>query len=668
LSYRAALAKQRQQQPTWAKYLVGFGAALVASAVTIIYRTHLEQVMFIAFWPAVIFTAWFCGLGPSLIVSGVAILVVDYYFLEPTGTLSPSDIGEVVPLALFFLTSTVVNSLAVSADRSRERAETALADLADRAHVLEEQAGELEMQREELRSLTEELEESVAELEAANREAEAARAELSDVLTALPDATIAYDGEWRAIFLNPAAEAALRATGIDPQMVLGRKMWEVFDTEGPALRAAATRVETTGQMLDFEHRWAVLDRWFHHRLLKTKSGYVVHSRDITEEREAAETRERLAAIVDFSEDAIISKRLDGTITSWNAGAERMFGYAADEIIGRPMRTIIPADLQSEDDQIIAAMRRGEHIHHYDTVGLRKDGRRFDVSISVSPVRDGGGEIVGAARIARDVSDRKRAEAEERTARLAAEAANRAKSNFLAVMSHELRTPLNAIAGYVELIEMGLRGPITDQQRTDLSRIRRSQVNLLGLIDDILQFARIESGRLVVEPRHVVLDTVLCDMRTFIEPQLLEKQQRFVYRGCDSALKASVDSDKLGQIVINLLTNAVKFTGHGGTIELACGVNADHVEISVRDTGSGIQPADLERIFEPFVQLDMGPTRTVHGTGLGLAISRDLAQAMGGSIAVESTPGVGSVFTVRLPRTGTASGARQPSARAVAATH
>jgi signal transduction histidine kinase len=325
-------------------------------------------------------------------------------------------------------------------------------------------------------------------------------------------------------------------------------------------------------------------------------------------------------------------------------------------------------LQSEEDRIIASMRRGEHIHHYDTVGLRKDGRRLDVSISVSPVRDGRGEIIGAARIARDVSDRKRAEVDERAARLAAEAANRAKSNFLAVMSHELRTPLNAIAGYVELLEMGLRGPLTDEQRTDLGRIRRSQVNLLALIDDVLQFARIESGRLVVEARRVALDTVLSDLRTFIEPQLIEKQQQFAYHGCDPTLMVSVDSEKLGQIVINLLTNAVKFTGTGGTIELASSVSANAFEISVRDTGLGIHAADLERIFEPFVQLDMAPTRTVAGTGLGLAISRDLAQAMGGSITVESTPGVGSVFTVRLPRTETPSTPRQTGARAIAATH
>jgi signal transduction histidine kinase len=251
------------------------------------------------------------------------------------------------------------------------------------------------------------------------------------------------------------------------------------------------------------------------------------------------------------------------------------------------------------------------------------------------------------------------------ARLEAEGANKAKSEFLAVMSHELRTPLNAIAGYVELMEMGLRGPITDEQRSDLTRIRRAQVNLLGLIDDILQFARIESGRVVVEPRLVSLDVVLSDMRTFIEPQLIEKQQRFVNHGCRPDLTMSIDAEKLSQIVINLLTNAVKFTGPGGQIELSCKTSGDAVEIAVSDTGRGIAATDRERIFEPFVQLDMGPTRTVAGAGLGLAISRDLVEAMGGSISVTSTLNVGSVFTIRLPRVVQPSTPRQTSPRVAA---
>jgi len=414
LSYQRKLVIQRRHQPTWAKYLIGFAAALVASSITILFREDLGRAMFIAFWPAVIFTAWFCGLGPSLVVSGFAILVVDYFVLAPARSFR-ADISDLIPPALFLLISTVVNALAVSADQSRERAETALADLADRARLLEEQAGELEMQREELRSLAAELKNSVVELGAANRKAEEAR---------------------------------------------------------------------------------------------------------------------------------------------------------------------------------------------------KD---------------------------------------EEAARLGAEAANRAKSNFLAVMSHELRTPLNAIAGYVELLEMGLRGPITDEQRKDLKRIRRSQINLLALIDDLLQLSRIESGRLMVEPTAVTLDLLLGDMRTFIEPQLIERHQHFAYHGCGPDITISVDGEKLGQIVINLLSNAVKFTECGGSIELACVVAENDVEISVSDTGRGIAAGDLERIFEPFVQVEMGPTRTVTGTGLGLAISRDLAQALGGAITVQSTPGVGSVFTVRLPR-------------------
>ncbi len=666
MSYQIPLANRRRPTSPWVCYGIGVVAALAAAAVTIAFRAQLTGIMFIAFWPAVLFTAWYAGLGPSLVVSGVAILVVNNFVL-PLGGLY-AGLRGMLPLGLFFLISTVVNSLTSVAESARERAETALSDLAERARMLEEQAAELEMQREELRSLTEELEESVAELEAANRGTETARAELSDVLTALPDPTVAYDSEWRAHFFNPAAEAALRSGGVDPSTAVGRSMWELIDAEPATLRAAAQQVEATGETLDFAHRSRATDRWYHHRLLKTNTGYVVHSRDVTEERAAAETRERLATIVETSQDAIISKTMDGVISSWNRGAERMFGYTAAEIIGQPMRTVIPPNLHGEEDHIIASLRRGEHIHHYDTTRVRKDGTSVDVSISVSPVRDGSGDIVGAATIVRDISDRKRAETEERAARVAAESANRAKSDFLAVMSHELRTPLNAIAGYAELMEMGLRGPLTDEQRADLARIRRSQVNLLALIDDVLQFARIESGRVVVSPRALALNALLSDMRTFIEPQLIAKRQRYVYRGCEPSLTMSVDGDKLGQIVINLLSNAVKFTPDGGAIEVACRASSEVVEITVRDTGCGISPKDLERIFEPFVQVDMGPTRAVSGTGLGLAISRNLAEAMGGSIAVESTVGVGSVFTLRLPRASAVGSMRDTSLRMTAASH
>jgi PAS domain S-box-containing protein len=256
---------------------------------------------------------------------------------------------------------------------------------------------------------------------------------------------------------------------------------------------------------------------------------------------------------------------------------------------------------------------------------------------------------GVAASAAIAFDNARLYEAERRARAEAEAANKAKSEFLANMSHELRTPLNAIGGYADLLMDGIRGPITDAQRGDLERIKRSQHHLLSLINDILNFAKIEAGRVRFDFKNVVLDEVLSKLEALIAPQLLQKQLRFEYRGCDPTLTAFVDPERLQQILLNLLSNAVKFTPVGGQIAIECGQRGDSEQIRVRDTGIGIPADKLEHIFEPFVQLDRGQPAGTVGTGLGLAISRDLARAMGGELTAESRLDVGSTFTLSLPR-------------------
>ena len=238
--------------------------------------------------------------------------------------------------------------------------------------------------------------------------------------------------------------------------------------------------------------------------------------------------------------------------------------------------------------------------------------------------------------------------EAETARADAEAANRAKSEFLAHMSHELRTPLNAIAGYVELLEMGIRGPVTDEQREDFRRIRASQRLLLGLVNNVLNFAKVESGRVDFVMGDVPVDQTLAAIESLIGPQLLAKSLRYEYRRCDPAITAFADREKMEQILVNLLSNAIKFTPTGGSVTLDVVGSDDEVSIGVRDTGRGIPAENLERIFEPFVRMDTGFTRSTEGTGLGLAISRDLARAMHGELTVESRVGEGSCFRLHLP--------------------
>jgi signal transduction histidine kinase len=230
----------------------------------------------------------------------------------------------------------------------------------------------------------------------------------------------------------------------------------------------------------------------------------------------------------------------------------------------------------------------------------------------------------------------------------ADAANRSKAEFLAVMSHELRTPLNSIGGYVDLLEMELRGPLTESQKSDLGRIRRSQEHLLGIINDILNFTRLEATELKFDIIDVPIRALIADFDAVVSSLARAKSLQYE---CDSPpgnVYARTDPDKLRQIMINLISNAVKFTPEGGRVSVSCTLNGESVSMHVEDTGPGIPRDKHEAVFEPFVQLDRGLTRTNDGTGLGLAISRGLARGMGGEIQLKSEVGVGSVFTVTIP--------------------
>ncbi|HET9426625.1 MAG TPA: ATP-binding protein [Gemmatimonadaceae bacterium] len=258
------------------------------------------------------------------------------------------------------------------------------------------------------------------------------------------------------------------------------------------------------------------------------------------------------------------------------------------------------------------------------------------------------EQAAADRI-RDAEERERLLSAAESARKEAESANRAKSEFLAVMSHELRTPLNAIDGYAELMEMEVHGPLTEHQRQDLLRIRKSQRHLLGLINGVLNYTRVEAGVAHYELRAIPLVEVLSSCDALMRPQMEHRELEFSVELCSPDLKVIADSEKLQQIVLNLLTNASKFTQPGGHVRLSCAVRPLNVGITVADTGRGIPKEQIERIFEPFVQVDARLTRTEEGVGLGLAISRDLAHGMNGEISLVSEVGKGSAFTVTIPR-------------------
>jgi signal transduction histidine kinase len=329
--------------------------------------------------------------------------------------------------------------------------------------------------------------------------------------------------------------------------------------------------------------------------------------------------------------------------------------------GRQFWTDIWATIGPQIEQV---MTTGEATWHEDQyLPIERNGRLEDVwwTYSYSPVLDDDGRINGTLVVCQETtsrivagreverllaeSERERAEAE--SARAEAEAANRGKGEFLAVMSHELRTPLNAIGGYADLMEMGLHGPVTDLQRADLDRIQQSQKHLLGLINQVLNYTRVETGTVHYELTEVPVSEALAAAEALVIPQVRAKGLTYLLGGCAPALRVQADREKLQQVLLNLLTNAIKFTDVG-EIQVACRTGDGTVAISVADTGIGIAADKLATVFEPFVQVNQRLTRPHEGIGLGLAISRDLARGMGGDLTVESGLGAGSTFILTLP--------------------
>jgi PAS domain S-box-containing protein len=367
-----------------------------------------------------------------------------------------------------------------------------------------------------------------------------------------------------------------------------------------------------------------------------------------------EGAELFRLLVDRVRDyAIFALDTTGHVLSWNEGAQRLKGWSASEIIGRHFSTFYPDyDIATGKPayELKAAVRDGR----FEDEGwrIRKDGSRMWANVIITALFDDDGIHVGFAKVTRDLTERRAAEeralAEARRA-TEAEVANRAKSEFLAVMSHELRTPLNAIGGYAELIAMGIGGPVTEQQHDYLSRIRASQQHLLGIITDLLNFSRIEGGQVAYELGPESAQGIIDGVMPLIGPQAEAKRIALSSEAASPLLLVQADRQKAEQIVLNLMSNSIKFTPEGGRVCVRCTEDGAFVSFAVEDSGIGVPADKLAAIFEPFVQLGRSRTSQHEGTGLGLSISRDLARAMGGDVTVQSTPDVGSTFTLKLPR-------------------
>jgi PAS domain S-box-containing protein len=364
-------------------------------------------------------------------------------------------------------------------------------------------------------------------------------------------------------------------------------------------------------------------------------------RDITMTKRHEREALRLAAIVSSSDDAIVGKDLNGAIQSWNRGAEKMFGYTAGEAIGRNITIIIPEDRLDEETTVLSRIRAGMPVEHFETIRRRKDGTLLNISLTVSPIRDASGRVVGASKIARDVTAQRRLQDQ-------AEQSSRMKDEFLAVLSHELRTPLNTVLGYARMLRRDEHRMTGEVYERALDALERNAETLTRLVNDVLDTSRSVTGTLRLAMETCPIDEVVSDAVETVRPGADAKGVA-LHLQLDPGIAVFGDRDRIQQVVWNLLSNAIKFTSSGGRVTVRGRRTGAAVEIVVSDTGIGIAPGDLPYVFQRFWQAHTGVSREYGGLGIGLALARHLVELHGGSIAAESAgPGQGATFTVTLP--------------------
>jgi len=584
----------------------------------------------------------------------IPIIFLTAYFLEEKDALQGYGAGAVDYLTKPINPQILKSKVGVFVDLFRTTHALAAANAA-----LESEIAQRKKAEEALREVNNELEVRVQE-----RTAELSLTEkrYRQVVCSLPAAIYTTDAEGRVTLYN---EAAAALWGREPE--IGRDLWsagtKMLDPTGaemspyqcPLMATLKTGKGVLGCEIMIERpdgtRRNVLP--YPEPFLDAVGkvvGAVNMLVDITERKQAEQATRRLASIVESSDDAIISKDLNGIIMSWNESAKRIFGYNADEVIGKSITILIPPDRLDEEAQIQACIRRGEPVHHYETKRRRKDGKLVEISLSISPIKDADGKIIGASKIARDITERKTAEEDLKKAHLEVLAASRAKDDFLATLSHELRTPLNPVLLIAS--DAASNHDLPPRVRTDFDTIRKNVEMEARLIDDLLDLTRIARGKITLEKRVVDLQDILHDA---IVQEREEMNKKSI--GLDLKLNADeytvfADAVRVQQIFWNLLNNAVKFTPKGGQITIETSTRQNWLIIRIADTGMGMTPEEVSRIFNAFSQGTHADNQSGHrfgGLGLGLAISHKLVELHYGKIyAISEGRGKGSNFIIEFP--------------------
>lgn len=480
-----------------------------------------------------------------------------------------------------------------------------------------------------------------------------ARARLAAIVDSSDDAIIGESLEGIILSWNAGAE---RLYGYRADEVIGRSMDLLVPPERRraeaevlerALRGESTPPFETERILENGER---LPTSVSVSPIRDSSGAIIGlsriARDISARVRGDEARARLAALVEGSTDAIVSKPVDGIITTWNPAAERMFGFTPEEAIGQPILLIIPPERRAEEAAVLAAIRRGEIVEHFETVRMHKSGAPVHVSLTVSPIRDAAGHIIGASKIARDIGDRLRFQAERERLLREAQASNRAKDQFLAMLGHELRNPLGALMAALQVIEE--RGP-SDPSIARASEIGARQVRTLAkLVDDLLDIGRVVTGKIAIHLEPLDLAEVVRTHVAALRAAGRLDSHHLVLEASGEAMICA-DTARLEQIVANVVGNALRYTPPGGHIRVRVERTREEVTLTVEDDGVGIAPENLPHIFDLFVQSELRPERSRGGLGVGLTLVRRLMELQDGRVeAFSEGVGKGSRFVLHFP--------------------
>jgi PAS domain S-box-containing protein len=584
-----------------------------------------ERVPFIFFYPTVVLAAWFGGLGPGLLASVLSGFINWYVFMPPAYSFALSDPTASAQLIIFLLASTMISFLAESLHRMKRSAE--------------EGERKKHQQSEQFRV----------------------------TLQSIGDAVIATDAKGRVTYVNSVAEKLL---GYSLAQAENRPLGEVFNIVNEFTRRAAEnpveRVLREGNIVGLVNHTVLIrpdgtevpiddSAAPIHDDVQAIVGVVLVFRDIAERRRAEKAKATLAAIIESSDDAIISKDLNGRILTWNAGAERLFGYREEEVIGQSITLIIPHSHLNEETMILERIRNGERIDHYETVRQRKDGSLLDISLTISPIRDGFGSIVGASKIARDITRRKviegalreseeklRQQAQELEQQLIMSGRLVSLGEVSASMAHEFNNPLGIIMGFVE--DMLSSTDTADPNYRALQIIDEETKRCRQIVKDLMEYARPRSSEFCSTSIGDIIERTLQLMEN-----RLYKQKVSVEKTIEPGLPLiQADSMQLEQVLVNLYLNAIDAMPEGGRliVEAKMGQTdgtTQAVGITVTDTGFGIAEMDLAKIFQPFFT-----AKKRRGMGLGLPICQRIVKNHGGRIEVKSQQGIGTTFAIYLP--------------------